>query len=140
MIAVVVLVCFQIQTMAVIEGVTIVCTVSVDALQENDNYTPLLNCAQMLNCTYFYCLFLSIQTFQGFFVCKRAHGRIFDKGLVHPKMQYLLLLAYLHVVPNLTFVHSLNTTEDVCNEMCGFFVSSFTAYFMQLHSLGPERQ
>lgn len=40
----------QIQTMAVIEGVTIVCTVSVDALQENDNYTPLLNCAQMLNC------------------------------------------------------------------------------------------
>lgn len=39
----------QIQTMAVIEGVTIVSTVSVDALQENDNYTTLLKCAQMLN-------------------------------------------------------------------------------------------
>ncbi|XP_056318858.1 condensin-2 complex subunit G2-like [Danio aesculapii] len=39
----------QIQTMAVIEGVTIVSTVSVDALQENDNYTTLLNCAQILN-------------------------------------------------------------------------------------------
>ncbi|XP_016386174.1 LOW QUALITY PROTEIN: condensin-2 complex subunit G2 [Sinocyclocheilus rhinocerous] len=40
----------QIQTMAVIEGVTIVSTVSVDILQENDNYTSLLECAQMLNC------------------------------------------------------------------------------------------
>ncbi|XP_005166482.3 condensin-2 complex subunit G2 isoform X1 [Danio rerio] len=39
----------QIQTMAVIEGVTIVSTVSVDALQEKDNYTTLLKCAQMLN-------------------------------------------------------------------------------------------
>uniref|UniRef100_A0A672RXJ0 Condensin-2 complex subunit G2 n=1 Tax=Sinocyclocheilus grahami TaxID=75366 RepID=A0A672RXJ0_SINGR len=37
-------------TMAVIEGVTIVSTVSVDILQENDNYTSLLECAQMLNC------------------------------------------------------------------------------------------
>ncbi len=43
---------FQIQTMAVIEGVTIVSTVSVDILQENDNYTSLLECAQMLNCKY----------------------------------------------------------------------------------------
>lgn len=40
----------QIQTMAVIEGVTIVSTVSVDILQENDNYTSLLECAQTLNC------------------------------------------------------------------------------------------
>ncbi|XP_048040750.1 condensin-2 complex subunit G2 isoform X1 [Megalobrama amblycephala] len=40
----------QIQTMAVIEGVTIVSTVSVDILQENDTYTSLLNCAHMLNC------------------------------------------------------------------------------------------
>ncbi|XP_016295448.1 condensin-2 complex subunit G2-like [Sinocyclocheilus anshuiensis] len=39
----------QIQTMAVIEGVTIVSTVSVDILQENDIYTSLLECAQMLN-------------------------------------------------------------------------------------------
>ncbi|KAI2662523.1 Condensin-2 complex subunit G2 [Labeo rohita] len=40
----------QMQTMAVIEGVTIVSTVSVDILQENDTYTSLLECAQMLNC------------------------------------------------------------------------------------------
>uniref|UniRef100_A0A671NUE3 Condensin-2 complex subunit G2-like n=1 Tax=Sinocyclocheilus anshuiensis TaxID=1608454 RepID=A0A671NUE3_9TELE len=39
----------DIQTMAVIEGVTIVSTVSVDILQENDIYTSLLECAQMLN-------------------------------------------------------------------------------------------
>ncbi|XP_016094535.1 LOW QUALITY PROTEIN: condensin-2 complex subunit G2-like [Sinocyclocheilus grahami] len=39
----------QIQAMAVIEGVTIVSTVSVDILQENDIYTSLLECAQMLN-------------------------------------------------------------------------------------------
>uniref|UniRef100_A0A673LZK7 Condensin-2 complex subunit G2-like n=1 Tax=Sinocyclocheilus rhinocerous TaxID=307959 RepID=A0A673LZK7_9TELE len=37
------------ETMAVIEGVTIVSTVSVDILQENDIYTSLLECAQMLN-------------------------------------------------------------------------------------------
>ncbi len=43
---------FQIQTMAVIDGVTIVSTVSVDILQENDNYTSLLECAQTLNCKY----------------------------------------------------------------------------------------
>ncbi|XP_051556991.1 LOW QUALITY PROTEIN: condensin-2 complex subunit G2-like [Myxocyprinus asiaticus] len=40
----------QIQTMVVIEGVTIVSTVSVDVLQENDTYTSLLDCAQVLNC------------------------------------------------------------------------------------------
>uniref|UniRef100_A0A8C1GM87 Condensin-2 complex subunit G2 n=1 Tax=Cyprinus carpio TaxID=7962 RepID=A0A8C1GM87_CYPCA len=34
----------------IIEGVTIVSTVSVDILQENDNYTSLLECAQTLNC------------------------------------------------------------------------------------------
>lgn len=43
--------------MAVIEGVTIVSTVSIDILQENDTYTSLLDVAQMLNCKY-YCLFI----------------------------------------------------------------------------------
>ncbi|XP_052007489.1 condensin-2 complex subunit G2 [Xyrauchen texanus] len=40
----------QTQTMAVIEGVTIVSTVSVDVLQENDTYASLLDCALVLNC------------------------------------------------------------------------------------------
>nr|XP_055062977.1 condensin-2 complex subunit G2 [Misgurnus anguillicaudatus] len=40
----------QMQAMTIIEGVTIVSTVSVDILQENDTYTSLLGCAQMLNC------------------------------------------------------------------------------------------
>ncbi|TRY99501.1 hypothetical protein DNTS_014206, partial [Danionella cerebrum] len=40
----------QTLTMAIIEGVTIVSTVSVDSLQENDNYTSLVQCAHVLNC------------------------------------------------------------------------------------------
>ncbi|XP_056604998.1 condensin-2 complex subunit G2 isoform X1 [Triplophysa dalaica] len=40
----------QMQAMAIIEGVTIVSTVSIDILQENDTYTSLLDVAQMLNC------------------------------------------------------------------------------------------
>ncbi|XP_030635008.1 condensin-2 complex subunit G2 [Chanos chanos] len=37
------------QAMSVIEGVTLVATVSIDSVQDNDTYTSLLQCAAMLN-------------------------------------------------------------------------------------------
>ncbi|XP_037400986.1 condensin-2 complex subunit G2 [Pygocentrus nattereri] len=36
-------------TMAVLDGVTVVCTVSVDVIQDGDVYSALLDCAHMLN-------------------------------------------------------------------------------------------
>ncbi|KAI4879435.1 hypothetical protein NFI96_004439 [Prochilodus magdalenae] len=37
------------RTMAVLDAVTVVCTVSVDAIQDGDTYNALLDCALMLN-------------------------------------------------------------------------------------------